>query len=117
MDYIYEKLPVKTIKDHLPQVTALRVALFVYAGITLIGLYQTHRHTEIIKDLTDPHFMIMLILMILFIIFFNKYGGKKSKEATKHALAAWIIAYLGHIDLTFAAFAYIWILYYYGAGD
>ena len=89
----------------------------MYAGITLLGLYKAHRHTELINDLTNPLFIIMLTLMILFIIYFNKYGGERSKEATKHALAAWIIAYLGHIDLTFAAFAYVWILYYYGSGD
>ena len=97
--------------------STLKIALFVYAGLTMVGLYKVHKHSLIIDDLTNPLFILMLVAMILFILFFRKYGGVKAKQATKHALAAWIISYLGHLDLTFAAFAYIWILYYYGDGD
>ena len=117
MIFINETMLKKINKNLQTYKIDFRISLFIYAVLTLFGLYKTKKHTLIIKDLTNPIFLLMFIGMSLFILYFHNYGSPTAKEATKHAISAWIIAYLAHLDLTFAAFAFVWILYYFGYGD
>ncbi len=87
--------------------------IFLIVGIFI--LFSRNRHLNIIKDLKNTNFVLVLILLILF-----SYWGlviekndRRIYHSTRHALVAFMIAYMAHADLVFAAFIGVWLLTYY----
>lgn len=95
--------------------------------VILLIATQEGKKTEIIKDFTNPKFLILCSGITLFSIWiFNQKNDtdkpdntqtiKKFKEATRKALAALIIAYLAHLDMIFAPFFIVFVLDYFLSG-
>ena len=92
--------------------------------IVLLIATREGKQKEIIKDFTNPKFLLIAIGITIFSIWiFNQKREtpepekiKNLKEATRKALSALIIASLAHIDMIFAPFFVVFILDYFLSG-
>lgn len=68
------------------------------------------------KDFESPTFLrnLALIALVAFLGFHSDYYWHR--EAAKHAVAAFMIAYLAHLDLVFSAFFLVYIFVYFSSG-
>lgn len=90
---------------------ALPYILFLV--IVIYIAYMDNKHKIIIKDFSKFKFsfFVGVIIIVSIIIFFT--GSKKAKFAARHAIVAFIIAYFAHLDLIFATYFLVFIVYYF----
>ena len=91
----------------------LSISFIGWAIITLFVIYLNKKHYCLLKDFTNPTFLIMFIIMIGYSIYSYKSNDPKLKRSSEAALTAFIIAYLARLDLVFAAYVLVYMFTYY----
>ncbi len=83
------------------------------AIIMLMVLRDEDKWKIVKKDFSSISFIgFFLIILALTIIGLNS-NNKKIKTSTRHALVAFLIAYLAHLDMVFGAFFLVGIFVYF----
>lgn len=92
----------------------------VFAGILLIIIFKTGRVEHVIKDFTEPLFLVWAIPIIIgstYLLYFYKSTDKNEEDkiwdATRQAVIALIIAYFAKLKLIFASYFLIWLFTYH----
>ena len=78
-----------------------------------IILYKHDKVGMIMNDLKKLDFLFSFILLCVISIYSWHSKNKKLKKSSQHAIIAFLIAYLGRLDLVFAAYFIIFIFAYY----
>ena len=79
---------------------------FVFLGILLIIIFKTGKVEHVIKDFSEPRFLVWAIPIIIgstYLLYFYKSNDKKEEEkihdATREAVIALVIAYFAKLEL------------------
>jgi hypothetical protein len=96
----------------------LGVWVSVVALISVIYVMRNEERFSILKkDFSSPLFVgIFTLIVILSIIGLSLKEGK-AKNSTRHAVIAFITAYLAHLNMGFAVFFIVWIFVFYTGTD
>ena len=73
-------------------------------GVIIYNIIIDNKINIIKRDLTNPKFILMLLLVLLFLFFVKDKNEERSQKANDHAIIAGIGAYFGHLDMPLVAF-------------
>jgi hypothetical protein len=98
--------------------TKLGIGIAIVALIAIIyATRDDERFAVLKKDFTNPVFIgIFVLIVILSIIGLSLQEGR-TKNATRHAVIAFITAYLAHLNMAFAVFFIVGLFVYYAGQD
>jgi len=82
-------------------------------GVIIYNIFMGNKMEIIKKDLTNPKFLITLILIFLFLFFIVDKNDERAQKSNDHAIIAGIGAYFGHLDMPLVAFFFSGTYTYY----
>lgn len=94
--------------------TKLAIGISIVALIAIIYATRDDEKFAVLKkDFSTPIFVgVFTLIVILSIIGLNLHEGR-FKNATRHAVIAFITAYLAHLNMAFAVFFIVGLFVYY----
>lgn len=98
--------------------TKLGIGIAIVALVAIIyALRDEEKFSVLKKDFTTPVFVgIFIIIVALSAIGLSLREGR-TKNATRHAVIAFITAYLAHLNMAFAVFFIVGLFVYYSNED
>lgn len=89
--------------------------------ISLAAIIYTMRDEErfsvLKKDFTTPVFVGIFTMIVIFSVIGLTVSKGRLKNATRHAVIAFVTAYLAHLNMSFAVFFIVGLFVYYSGED
>lgn len=97
--------------------TKLGIGVAIVALIAIIYVFKDEERFAVLKkDFTTPVFVGIFVLIVILSAIGLSLKEGRGKNATRHAVIAFITAYLAHLNMAFAVFFIVGLFVYY-AGE
>jgi uncharacterized membrane protein len=98
--------------------TKLAIGISIVALVAVVyALRDEERLSVLKKDFTTPVFVGVFVLIIILATIGLSLKEGRAKNATRHAVIAFITAYLAHLNMAFAVFFIVGLFVYYTGQD
>lgn len=92
------------------------ILLFVVI-IGLVVIRDKNKLQTVLDDFKEPIFIGFFIVIVIITFWGLTRDSKRIVDSTRNAMVGFLIAYLAHLDMVFAAFFLVGIFSYYSSQD